>query len=64
MKAWDIGAGGLILEEAGGQFTDLFGNPIDYKHAISENEKFHIFGSNKHLHKITLNHFEKVRNSK
>jgi len=30
LKPWDIAAGSLILEEAGGIITDYFGNPIQF----------------------------------
>lgn len=30
LKPWDIAAGSLILEEAGGIITDYFGNPVQF----------------------------------
>lgn len=30
IKPWDIAAGSLFIEEAGGKITDYFGNPIDF----------------------------------
>ncbi|HET60270.1 MAG TPA: 3'(2'),5'-bisphosphate nucleotidase, partial [Chloroflexi bacterium] len=29
-KIWDQAAGSIILEEAGGRITDLFGKPLDF----------------------------------
>ncbi len=29
LSAWDVGAGSLIVEEAGGRVTDLEGNKLD-----------------------------------
>lgn len=31
LKPWDIAAGSLILEEAGGEITDYEGNPVTYE---------------------------------
>lgn len=31
LKPWDIAAGSLILEEAGGAITDYQGNPIHFE---------------------------------
>ena len=61
LKAWDVAAGGLILEEAGGKYTDMEGKAFTYKHAVSENEKFHIFGCNQNLYDVVLTIFENVR---
>lgn len=36
-KIWDSCAPQIILEEAGGKFTDLFGGEIDYHHAELQN---------------------------
>jgi myo-inositol-1(or 4)-monophosphatase len=61
LKAWDIAAGALMVQEAGGLFTDMHGAPLTCKSAQSENDKFSVFGSNGHLHSIVLHHFEEVR---
>jgi len=31
-KVWDQAAGSIVLEEAGGRVTDLFGQPLDFTH--------------------------------
>jgi len=49
------------VEEAGGQYTDMLGNRVEYGHAKSEQDKFAILGSNGLLHATVLHHFEKVR---
>ncbi len=49
--AWDFAAGGLILEEAGGRFTDFQGNPWNLK-TIDR------LATNKHLHNALM---EKLR---
>jgi myo-inositol-1(or 4)-monophosphatase len=50
-KIWDIAAPGLIIEEAGGKVTDIYGNEFDF--SLNEDNygrNFTIVGSNKHLH--------------
>ena len=42
---WDIGAGTIIVQEAGGHVTDLSGHDIDLK-----NVKLNILASNKLIH--------------
>lgn len=49
------------MEEAGGRYTDMLGNRVEYGHAKSEQDKFAILGSNGLLHATVLHHFEKVR---
>jgi len=53
LKPWDIAAGALIIEEAGGHVTDTNGNPIDLFGAD-------IFASNNKIHHETLNLFRKI----
>ena len=47
---WDIAPVSLIVQEAGGESTDLKGNPISH----STNS---IIASNKHIHDDILNYF-------
>lgn len=61
LKAWDVGAGGLIVQEAGGKFTDVHGRPVSYQEAQSEADKFPVLGSNGLLHQATLDTFDRVR---
>lgn len=53
LKPWDIAAGALIIEEAGGRVTDTNGNQIDLFGAD-------IFASNTKIHKETLDIFDKI----
>src|SRR5690606_9137465 len=38
-KIWDHAGGVLVVEEAGGRVTDLFGKPLDFRlgHELSDN---------------------------
>ena len=40
---WDMAAGSLIVQEAGGKITDFLGNPVDLdgKHVLASNGKVH-----------------------
>lgn len=50
-KIWDIAGPGLLIEEAGGIVTDIFGNPFDFSlNETSFNRNFTIVCSNKMLH--------------
>ena len=45
---WDVAAGKLLVEEAGGQVTHWDGKPFDFQSRKT------IFASNKHIHNATL----------
>lgn len=47
---WDVAAGQLILEEAGGIVTDLDGQPIDYINNPTNLERSYVGSANKELH--------------
>lgn len=50
-KIWDCVAAQVIIEEAGGVFTDFFGNKIDYSHALEKpDEDFSCCASTPLLH--------------
>jgi len=49
-KIWDQAAGSLILEEAGGQFSDLHGKPLDFTTGRSLLHNRGILASNRRLH--------------
>ncbi|MBI5754240.1 inositol monophosphatase [Candidatus Peregrinibacteria bacterium] len=53
MKPWDIAAGALIVEEAGGTVTDTNGNQIDL---FGKD----IFASNGKIHQETIKIFQKI----
>lgn len=53
-KIWDQAAGSLILEEAGGQITDLDGKPLDFTPPRSLSHNRGILASNSALHSAAL----------
>lgn len=53
LKPWDIAAGALIIEEAGGRVTDSNGEPLDLFGAD-------ILATNSLLHKKVINKFKKL----
>ena len=59
VSKWDTCAPQIILEEAGGKITDLYGHPLDYNQ--SENKLLNSFvASNRVLHKSII---EKIKES-
>jgi myo-inositol-1(or 4)-monophosphatase len=51
-KIWDNVAPQIIIEEAGGIFTDFFGKPIDYTNPLSKvNENFTMCAAPRELHR-------------
>lgn len=55
IKPWDIAAGSLFLEEAGGKMTDYKGNPIDFS-----NKKTTIIVSNGVVHDFLVKKINEV----
>lgn len=55
IKPWDIAAGSLFLEEAGGKMTDYQGNPIDFS-----NKKTTIIVSNGVIHDFLVKKINEV----
>jgi 3'(2'), 5'-bisphosphate nucleotidase len=53
-KIWDQAAGSLILEEAGGQITDLDGNRLDFTTGRALRHNRGILASNGLLHSVAL----------
>jgi 3'(2'), 5'-bisphosphate nucleotidase len=53
-KIWDQAAGSLILEEAGGQITDLDGRTLDFTTGPLLTQNRGILASNGHLHDAAL----------
>lgn len=54
-KIWDNVAQQIIIEEAGGIYTDFFGNAIDYSNALSQpQQNFTFLASSPALHKELL----------
>lgn len=51
-KIWDMVASNIIIEEAGGLYTDFFGEPMDYNNALDRtSENFSCCASTPVLHK-------------
>jgi 3'(2'), 5'-bisphosphate nucleotidase len=53
-KIWDQAAGSIICEEAGGQITDLDGNPLDFTHGRTLAKNRGVVASNGRLHHLAL----------
>ena len=56
LQAWDIAAGALLVEEAGGRVTGTRGEPFT-AHAG------HVVASNGHLHNVVLSTLDTVRHN-
>lgn len=54
-KIWDHAAGSLIVEEAGGQVTDMFGQPLDFALDYKMHNNRGVIVSNGDLHQAVLN---------
>lgn len=55
-KIWDVVSSNIIIEEAGGVYTDFFGKPMDYNNALKRTkENFTCCGSTPELHKPLQN---------
>jgi HAL2 family 3'(2'),5'-bisphosphate nucleotidase len=53
-KIWDQAAGSIVVTEAGGQITDLDGEPLDFSCGRTLAENRGILATNGHLHKAAL----------
>jgi 3'(2'), 5'-bisphosphate nucleotidase len=53
-KIWDQAAGSLVIEEAGGQISDLFGKPLDFRTGRTLTHNRGILASNLRLHPVAL----------
>lgn len=51
---WDHAAGWLVVQEAGGRVTDLFGNPLDWTKGRKLEANRGIVASNGHVHEAIL----------
>lgn len=54
-KIWDHAAGKLLVEEAGGRVTDLFGKPLDFTHGKTLCQNTGVVATNGILHDAVLN---------
>jgi HAL2 family 3'(2'),5'-bisphosphate nucleotidase len=59
-KIWDQAAGSLVLEEAGGQITDLDGKPLDFTTGRSLRDNRGILASNHLLHAAALRALQQI----
>ena len=59
-KIWDQAAGSLVLEEAGGQITDLDGKPLNFTTGRSLRENRGILASNRLLHTAALSALQQI----
>lgn len=53
-RIWDQAAGSIVLEEAGGQITDLYGRPLDFSQGRTLAGNTGVFASNGALHAAGL----------
>jgi len=60
-KIWDQAAGSLVLEEAGGRITDLYGKPLDFTTGRSLSNNRGILASNSVLHAAALLALDMIR---
>lgn len=51
---WDHAAGAIVVEEAGGQVTDMYGNPLDFFTATKMMENRGVVVSNSKIHEKVL----------
>lgn len=58
---WDHAAGALVIEEAGGQVTDLNGKRLDFSRGTHLENNIGIVASNGRFHQHVLDALEKVR---
>ena len=59
-KIWDQAAGSLIIEEAGGQVTDLHGAPLDFSTGRLMVHNDGVIASNGHLHRAVVDAARRV----
>jgi 3'(2'), 5'-bisphosphate nucleotidase len=53
-RVWDHAAGALIVSEAGGTVTDLYGQPLDFSRQPRLEDNRGVLATNSHLHAATL----------
>jgi len=57
-KIWDHAAGSLVVEEAGGRVTDMFGNPLDFASDYKMHHNRGVIVSNGILHPAVIEALE------
>ena len=53
-KIWDHAAGLLVIEEAGGKVTDIFGNDLDFRHGDGLKNNKGVIATNGKLHDAVI----------
>ena len=53
-KVWDHAGGVLIVQEAGGTVTDLYGKPLDFSHGRELRQNRGVIATNGSLHAAVL----------
>jgi 3'(2'), 5'-bisphosphate nucleotidase len=59
-KIWDQAAGSIVIEEAGGKVTDLYGKPLDFTQGRTLAKNHGICGTNGILHEVALKTLEQI----
>lgn len=59
-KIWDQAAGSLVIEEAGGQITDLRNRPLDFTQGRTLLKNRGVLASNRYLHQAALQALEAI----
>jgi 3'(2'), 5'-bisphosphate nucleotidase len=59
-KIWDHAAGCILVEEAGGKVTDLFGKPLDFSQGKTLVKNKGVIATNGKLHDVVLNAVKSV----
>ena len=60
-RVWDHAAGVLLVEEAGGRVTDLYGKPLDFTQGAHLSNNRGILATNGPLHDDLLQAIERAR---
>lgn len=58
---WDEAAGALLVEEAGGKMSDLYGKPLDFSYGETLANNVGVVATNGHLHQAVLEALAKAR---
>jgi 3'(2'), 5'-bisphosphate nucleotidase len=53
-KIWDHAAGVLVMTEAGGKATDIYGNPLEFNHGWGLQKNKGVIVTNGHLHDAVI----------
>jgi len=59
-KIWDHAPGMIVVEEAGGRVTDLYGNSLDFSHGKTLSKNFGLLATNRAIHDKALEAISKT----